>query len=373
MKKTTILVILVLICAVSKTQGQVNPKISQLFEELKQTKGALFNRVPSITKRGGGDNYDNHPQLSYSLPLYYYRPDRIRGRKESLLMDSVLRIDKACFDKQVKAIRRTISELQKEAQDTLHYESHIGGKDTIVYSMNFCRDSSRVHIYSDDKYRYFYSDEFLDFVLVSGQGEGTFEGRFGYTVTLPRIDSYSDVYTWGDLNDDIESLFNEHGITHRNAFWQHDEAYSHAVWDDAEEVDRKDWVSIVNYGEYTYAGVTEAKIYSLTEDQEPLARQLLAAVDSLALKFTNSRQDRYYEYHYGTSFQGSQSPMLAVYNRHIAEANTIRVQAVDHGFHFLILNTRGAEWIPTEWLTLKSIINGEKVYIKGMEPKKEKK
>lgn len=34
----------------------------------------------------------------------------------------------------------------------------------------------------------------------------------------------------------------------------------------------------------------------------------------------------------------------------------------NHGYHFLILNTRGVEWIPTEWLTLKSFINGKKEY-----------
>ena len=56
MKKTTILMIFALICAVSKTQGQVNPKISQLFEELKQTKGVMYPKTPSIIKRGGLDN-----------------------------------------------------------------------------------------------------------------------------------------------------------------------------------------------------------------------------------------------------------------------------------------------------------------------------
>lgn len=318
------------------------------------------------------DGYGSHPSMDYSL-YFYYRPDLIRGRNDTLFVDSVLRVEKTCFDKQVKAIRRTLSELQKEAKDTCYYESHKGGKDTIFYSMNLCRDSSRVQKYSEGKYTYLYSDEYLDFLLESGRGKDAFEVRFRYTTTLPSVDFYSDTYTWGDLNDDIDSLFNEHGVTHRNSFWQHDEDYSHAVWDDTEADDRKAWMSIVNHGEYAYAGVTEAKIYSLTEDQKPLAQQLLAAIDSLALKFTNSRQDRYYEYHYGTSFQGSQSPMLAVYNRHIAEANTIRVIVANHGYHFLILNTRGTEWIPTEWLTLKSIINGEKVYIKGMEPKKEKK
>lgn len=361
MKKTTILVILALIGAVSKTEGQVNPKISQLFEEIKATKGKLFRNAPSIVKRGGMDGYESHSELDYSLNLYY-RPDLIRGGMDSQRVDSMLREEKANLDKQVKAIRRTIAELQKEAQDSLHYESHTNGKDTIVCSLNFCRDTTRVHKYSDDRYFYFYSDESLDFLLESGKQEGAFEGFFHYTVSLPCIDLYTDTYTWGNLNDDVESLFNEHGVNHRNAFWQHDDTYSRAVWDDTEAEDRLAWISIFNYGEDAYAGVTEAKIYSLTEDQKPLAQQLLAVIDSLALKFTNCRQSRHYEYHYGASLEGSRPTILAVYNRQMSETNSIQVRVANHGYHFLILNTRGVEWIPTEWLTLKSFINGKKEY-----------
>ena len=363
--------ILALMGAVSQTQGQVNPKISQLFEELEATKTTLFNRPPSIVKRGGMDGYGSHPSLDYSL-YFYYRPDLIRGRKDTLFVDSVLRVEKVCFDKQVKAIRRTLSELQKEAQDTCYYESHIGGKDTIFYSMNLCRDSSRVQKYSEGKYTYLYSDEYLDFLLESGRGKDAFEGRFKYTTTLPSVDFYSDTYTWGDLNDDIESLFNEHGIAHRNSFWQHDEAYSDSIWDNPKADYRKDWLSIVNYGEYAHSGMTEARIYSLTEDQEPLALQLLAAIDSLAQKFTNCRQDRYYEYHYGVTLGWLNSLMLAVYTHHISETSSIRVEAINHGYHFLILNTRGAEWMPTEWYRLKSIINGKKVYFEDLMPKESK-
>lgn len=366
MKKIISIMIAALMSAASV--AQVNPKINQLFEELKQTKGALYPTTPSIMKRGGLDANGNRPSLDYSLPIYY-RPDLIRGRKDSLFVDSILRADKACFDKRVKAIRRTISEMQKEAQDSLHYESHTNGKDTIVCSLNFCRDTTRVHKYSDDKFSYFYSDEFLDFVLESGKQEGTFEGRFRYTVTLPGIDLSSNTYSWGDMIDDIESLMSKHSISHRNSFWQHDDAYSHAVWDDDESEDRKAWMNIVNYGEYAYAGVTEAKIYSLTEDQKQLAQQLLAAIDSMALRFTNSRQSRYYEYHYGASFERRPSIMLAVFTRHISETSSIQVRAANHGYHFLILNTRGAEWIPTEWFCLKSFINGKKTYFEGMAPK----
>ena len=361
MKRTTILLILALMGAVSQTQGQVNPKISQLFEELEATKGTLFNRPPSITKRGGRDNYDNRPQLEYSLH-FYYRPDFIRGRADNLFVDSVLQVEKAYFDKRMKAIHRTVSELQKEAQDTCYYESHTGDKDTIFYSMNFSRDSSRVHKYYDDHFTYFYSDENLDFVLKSERGKDIFEGGFHYTATMARIDSYSDSYSWGNLNDDIENLFEKHSISYRNALWQHDEAYSDSIWNDNEADYRKDWLSIVNHGEYAYSGMTEAKIYSLTEDQKPLAQQLLAAIDSLALKFTNCPQDRYYEYHYGVTLGGVNSSMLACYAHRMSETNSIQVRAANHGYHFLILETRGAEWIPTEWYRLKSIINGKKEY-----------
>lgn len=364
--------ILALICAVSKAEGQVNPKISQLFEELKQTKGLMYPKTPSIIKRGGLDDNGNRPSLDYSLHLYY-RPDLIRGRQDNHFVDSVLRIEKACFDKRVKAIRRTLDKLAKEAQDKSLYDNHKSGKDTIYYALNLSHDTTRIYKLQEDNHTYYNSDEFLDFVLESGRAEGTFEGRFRYCVSLPGLDLYSGTYSWGDMNDDIESLMNKHGISHRNAFWQHDEAYSRAVWDDTEAEDRSAWINIVNYGEYAYAGVTEAKIYSLTEDQKPLARQLLAAIDSLALKFTNSWQDRYYEYYYGASFEGNPSTILAVYTRQISETNSIQVRVADHDFHFLILQTRGVEWIPTEWFCLKSIINGKKEYVEGMEPKRNRK
>lgn len=118
MKKTTILVILALVCAVTQAQGQMNPKTSQLFEELTAMGKSPFGRErPSIIKRGGMDRYGNTPQMEYTLHLFY-RPDLIRGRKDSLFVDSVLHVQRKLFDRQVKAIRCTLSELQKEAQDS---------------------------------------------------------------------------------------------------------------------------------------------------------------------------------------------------------------------------------------------------------------
>ena len=369
--KTISILILALVCAASK--AQVNPRMSQLFDKLATMGKSPFGRErPSIIKRGGMDRYGNPPQLEYSMYLFY-RPDLVRGRKDSLFVDSVLQVQRTLLDKQVTAIRRTISELQKEAQDSCRYERHAGGRDTIFYSLNLSHDTSRIHKYQEGNYTYFNSDEFLHFRLESGKKEDTYEGRFSYTVSLPRIESsvVPDVYTWKSLKADIARLFDEHGISHRNSLWQHDMVYSDSIWDEGS----LDWIGMGTYGEWAYekAGVTEATIYSLPEEQEPLAKQLLAQIDSLALKFTEKRQECYYQYNYGVTFNGFTPQMLTCYASHIPETNSIQVQAADRGFHFLLLDTRGAEWIPLEYLSLKSIINGKKTYFEGMEPKKGRK
>ena len=372
MNKTISLLLLALVCAVTQAQGQVNPKMSQLFEELNAMGKSPFGRASSIIKRGGMDRYDNPPQLEYSLHLFY-RPDLIRGRKDSLFVDSVLQVQWTLFDRQVKAIRRTLSELQEEAQDSCHYENHTGGKDTIFYSMNLSHDTTRFHKFQHNNYTYFNSDEFLEFVLESGTKEDTYEGHLSYTVSLPRIEfsTTSDTYSWKNLKADIEHLFNKNGISHRNALWQHDIVYSDSIWDEGSI----DWIGMGTYGEWAYgkAGVTEATIYSLTEEQEPLAKQLLAQIDSLALKFTEKQQECYYQYNYGVTFNGFTPQILTSYASRIPETNSIQVQAADRGFHFLLLETRGAEWIPLEFISLKSFINGEKTYFEGMEPKKDEK
>ena len=372
MKKVISIIMAALMSATSVAQvkvshSSVNPKMSELFDELTR-----LGRAPRVQKTGGMEQWGNLQQLHYSVRLWF-RPDLwySRQRKEEpSVLDSLLRAEKTSFEKQVKAIRRTLDKLEKEAQDKSLYDNQKSGKDTIYYALNLSHDTTRVYKLQEGNHTYYNSDEFLDFTLKSGKQEGTFEGRLSYTVTLPGIDLSSNTYSWGDMIDDIESLMSKHSISHRNSFWQHDDAYSHAVWDDDESEDREAWMNIVNYGEYAYAGVTEAKFYSLTEDQKQLAQQLLAAIDSMAQKFTNSRQGRYYEYYYGASFEGRPSKMLTVHTRDISEqTNSIQVRAANHGYHFLILNTRGVEWIPTEWYSLKSFVNGKKTYFEGMAPK----
>jgi hypothetical protein len=109
--------------------------------------------------------------------------------------------------------------------------------------------------------------------------------------------------------------------------------------------------------------------YSRQRKEEPLAQQLLAAIDSIALKFTNYQQDCFYQYNYGVTFGGFTPDILKCYASHIPETYSIQAQPAEHGFHFLFLETRGSEWVPLEFLKLKSFVNGKKTYFEGMAPK----
>ena len=200
MKKVISIMIVALMSAASMAQvkvshASVNPKMSKLFEELTQ-----LGRAPMVQKTGGMGQWGNPPRLNYSVWLWF-RPDLwySRQRKEEpSVLDSLLRAEKTSFEKQVKAIRRALDKLAKEAQDKSLYESHKEGKDTIYYAMNLSHDTTRVYKLHGDNHTYYNSDEFLDFVLESAKQEGTFEGRLSYTVSLPRVNpgATSNLYSW---------------------------------------------------------------------------------------------------------------------------------------------------------------------------------
>ena len=208
MKKVILIIMAALMSATSVAQvkvshSSVNPKMSELFDELTQ-----LGRAPRVQKTGGMEQWGNLQQLHYSVRLWF-RPDLwySRQRKEEpSVLDSLLRAEKTSFEKQVKAIRRTLDKLAKEAQDKSLYDNQKSGKDTIYYALNLSHDTTRVYKLQEGNHTYYNSDEFLDFTLKSGKQEGTFEGRLSYTVTLPGIDLSSNTYSWGDMIDDIESL-----------------------------------------------------------------------------------------------------------------------------------------------------------------------
>ena len=218
MKRTVFFLMLALLCATS--HAQINPKMQQLFDKLTE-----MGEAPRIIKHGGKDQ---PTVLEYGMHLYY-SPNMYRD-SHTPFIDSLLREDKNNLEQGLAAIRHTLDDLQAEAAESYHYEYHKGGRDTIVYSMNLCRDT----VLNTSKHRsgshpLFYSNEYLYFNYQPYHKEGEVGANLQYTVNIPSPGPQAEKNSFESLVADIVKLFNQNKIKPRTAMWQHDKAYSDSI------------------------------------------------------------------------------------------------------------------------------------------------
>lgn len=349
MKRSIFILMYTLLCASSF--GQVNPKLQALFQQLKG-----FDYSPFMTIKSGGKKYHVYNIQGQTVMNKYRSHD-------SSVADSLIRQEHDPLELQVKAIRRCFDSLMEEAQESYHYEYHRDGRDTIYYSMNIGHDSTRVSPTHGRNRRYFLSDEYLDFHYETINQEDKFY-NLNYKVPLPEPKTAS--YTLANLTDDMSLLFKQYDIKPRQAYWRHDKEYSDSTW-------RKNNDNLFTSSIHgrSNEGKTEATIYTVPLDQEPLALRLFAAFDSLIIQYTNYPQD--YQYRYNCNMEINDkyhNCLLSSFKLGETEAeyNFFDVCQDEFGYHFVIAKTRGAEWIPRNWPSIKSLINGKKTYFKGMKP-----
>ena len=361
MKKTFLTALVAFFCVTA--QAQINPKMQALFEQLKE-----LEEPPRITKTGGAGDL---VRLNYSAHLYY-SPEMFSGG-DSLTLDSLLQDERGKLKRQLSAIRHTLDQLQEEAQESYHYEYHQGGNDTIIYSMNLCQDTTRVLKYQSDNHTMFHSDEILWFSYQPYLPKKGFTGNLSYHVRVPDASLDTVPYTLTALTDDIARLFKQNRIKPRKGIWQHDKAYSDSIWEkNRKDGNYDDFIRLISYDGYSREGVTEATIYTVPRDKEQLAHQLFHSLDSLAQKITNRQQDFHFRYNYKTTLYDDRlwGSILNCYTEQKSQRECYSVDMAfdDFGFHFIIAQTRGVEWVPRNWPSIKTFINGEKTYFKGMKP-----
>ncbi len=218
MKRTVFFLMLALLCATS--HAQINPKMQQLFDKLTE-----IGEAPRIIKHGGKDQ---PTVLEYGVHLYY-SPNMYRD-SHTPFIDSLLREDKNNLEQGLAVIRHTLDDLQAEAAESYHYEYHKGGRDTIVYSMNLCRDTV---LYTSNhrsgSHPLFYSNEYLYFNYQPYHKEGEVGANLQYTVNIPSPGPQAEKNSFESLVADIVKLFNQNKIKPRTAMWQHDKAYSDSI------------------------------------------------------------------------------------------------------------------------------------------------
>lgn len=357
MKRIILLLMLTPLCAAS--QAQVNPKIQKLFDKLTE----LGERTDVI--KSGGKHQPT--RLQYSATLYY-SPKMYIG-PETHSKDSMLREEWNKLQQQLAIVRHTLDDLQEDAAESYHYEYHKGGRDTIVYSMNLCRDTTRyAKKYLGSNHPIFNSDEFLDFNFRSEKSDVSM-GHLSYAVSLPKPSEDAEKKSWETLAANITRLFKQNKIKPRKAVWRHDKEYSDSIWKN----NGLGFEFRYKLSEHSLEGITNATIFTVPVEQEQKAWQILHQIDSIALKFTDGNHDYLYRYKYNINFKDPYwlpllwEPTLSCFPLSEAEYYSISVRNDRFGFHFAITQTDGVEWIPSNWPNIKSFDNGKITYFKGME------
>ncbi|MBO4549700.1 MAG: hypothetical protein J5733_03125, partial [Bacteroidaceae bacterium] len=159
--------------------------------------------------------------------------------------------------------------------------------------------------------------------------------------------------------------------------WQHDENFEK----------KEDFLLIPLYGRNqhefeTHPGLTTGTHYIIPFEHEATAKALYKKLDSLAYDYLNKHPEQPYSYEFTSGFKESGGSHAYYGLPHIVKGDIYKgsdefyfccKREQDGYYHILTLNSKGVYWVPKDWASLKSYINGEKVYIKGMEPKKDKK
>ena len=286
----------------------------------------------------------------------------------------------------VDSVRLAFARLSKESSKSYLFEDHKDGTDTIKYALAFARSDGRVpYLYEEKKSNraeFWGAQEAASFNFdknVDSQGQ-FFVGKGSYE----HVYEIETGLTWeNDMKSfDIEAfraliqpvikpLLSLKGAKTYPVYWRHDVGYEDEVGINGGLTHKT-----TSYGKNaTGQGLTTGTVYFIPAQYEAEAETLYKQLDSLTYAFVNQHPEQPYIYNYSKGYSRYNLREVVQGIRYDSDDDnySLRSYCSDDGFFILSLTTKGDMWIPSDWPILKSWINGEKVYLKGMKPKDKKK
>lgn len=278
--------------------------------------------------------------------------------------------------------------------ESYHFEKHQLGIDTVRYSICLNRGPEHRITYDSLKACQVYSRELGPETITFNYGTwrkpcgkhffGEAHIEYSKVEPLPAslvpatAEKYEFVcFDWELYLQSIMPILSQKGISQRKFKWSQDEDFARKA-----RGSNIDDYSIIYYNKYDAlaVGETNGTLFFIPSDQKSFAEQVLKDVDAATLKYVLLHPEQTYEYKYNTFFNSpnywpryDQEMIRTITRNKDGIQNFVYIGADEKGYYFLLLNTKGNLFFPKEFSSLKSFVNGEKTYYKGMEPKKEKK
>lgn len=377
-------IILLASVAIAARSQQSNPQLRQLEQFIQEQGYAVSHTQSTGTERGISHQwsallnaYIIHPQSAIDSTMSEAALRRIVHQ-----YDSINHLRRQHLTQALDSIRSTFARLGKDASESYLYEYHKDGTDTIKYSLAFRRDDGALRTYrynNSVSFRNAGEVALFDYTR-SNDSDGWGATDWGY---------YSHLYTigndisWDDMQPFDHAAFEAliapalktakklKGAKAYPVYWRHDEGFNDDVGPKGNLVGKT--VRQSDYGHNSHYGLTTGTLYFIPIQHEAEAKALYRQIDSLAHSYVDSHPEQYYTYTFSSDFRyGNLRDMVLGQDFKDDSNYSLKALADDNGFYILSINTKGELWIPRDWPRLKSYVNGERVYLKGMKPKEKK-
>ena len=363
------------ICA----NAQPNERLRELEQTLKEQGFGLSH----IQRSGRGIEHrwmstmylsGEAPRISHELWQKMSKSD-LQAFKQRI--DSMEAVRQQRVGEAITTIRSTLSNLAAEASESYMYEVHHQDCDTIRLSMAWRDgDLALTSWRGDGGVHYSNAREAVSFQYERPSGQKDGRGHYTHIYTDPYPEPMGDIKSFDGeafqavLSPCLKRLLKLKGSKKYPVYWRHDEGYEESVGD---KLIYKVTLQS-DYGDNKHTGLTTGDLYFIPKTYESEALELLATLDSLSHDYVEGHYDQDYTYHFNPQFSyGNAVPIVSGSNwpdkQPISTEHALYASRDENGFYILLIKTEGELWMPRDFTKLKSWINGEQTYFKGMKPK----
>jgi len=381
MKRLSALVLLAAFVAAAFSQ-EPNKQLQRLEEYLRQQGFSTYREQSSMWHRGITHKLGAgfHFYITDTPPMH---ESMSQEQKEKAIHanDSLNALRSKIMASGLDSIRHTFALLGAEAAESHLYEYHKFGTDTIRYSLVLPQEMEEVmpdsFDFRDPEIANFYYHRYKD---TKGDGGIVESATLSHLITVPSGIRRGDLKAF-DITafealilPELKPLMKKKGAKVYPIHWQHDAGFDDEVGKGL-MYKTTSWSSPESE-ENLHTGLTTGSHYFIPIKHEAEATALCQRLYSLTLDYVNSHPEQLYNYEFMPShfpYPGELYEVVRGGDRMGSNEYYLCLMKDKEGFHILSLREKGERWVPKDWQKLESYINGEKVYLKGMEPKEDKK
>ena len=385
MKKILPIILLAAVTTAAYSQ-KPNERLTQL-ENFLQREGyrRVSHRQLNCTGRGIEHQwYAWFSEVTSKTPRFNF-DEKVSEASRRHLIESYDSISAARHQRVVTmldSIRLTFALLGKDASESYTYEYHKGDIDTIKYTMAF-REEGDTILFPPAAFTYRWelvsAREIANFDYSRGFDswqEGNVEtGQYTHLYSIPNGITWDDMKLFdvkafeAQIEPALKSFKNLKGAKTYPVCWRHDDGFKDDISEDGGLVQMTQSSKAPNFG------LTTGTHYFVPANHKDEAEELYRQLITLAYDYINSHPEQPYRYKFTSRFSyiNLEDVVEGVGYYDDDDEYFLSCMRDDDGYHILSIRNKGDRWVPKDWAKLKSYINGEKVYIKGMEPGKDKK